>query len=86
VYTLPPVKGSNLTVLEPPTRCLHAKWSPLIAEPSRVAAAMADIRIGTFAFMGEGWTGSFYPQGMQPRDFLSNYATQFATVEVDSTF
>ncbi len=47
---------------------------------------MADIRIGTSAFMGEGWTGSFYPQGMQPRDFLSYYATQFATVEVVSTF
>ncbi|MGB2900286.1 MAG: DUF72 domain-containing protein, partial [Candidatus Acidiferrum sp.] len=30
--------------------------------------------------------GSFYPTGMQPRDFPSYYATQFATVEVDSTF
>ena len=27
-----------------------------------------------------------YPRGMQSRDFLSYYATQFATVEVDSTF
>src|SRR5437016_14101132 len=51
VYTLPPVKGSNLTALEPPTWGLHAKWSPLIPEPSRVADAMADIRIGTSAFI-----------------------------------
>src|SRR6266403_6345963 len=27
-----------------------------------------------------------YPRGMQSRDFLSYYATQFSTVEVDSTF
>ena len=30
--------------------------------------------------------GSFYPKGMRSRDFLSYYSTQFATVEVDSTF
>src|SRR5437762_9297289 len=32
------------------------------------------------------WQGSFYPSGMKSREFLSYYATQFATVEVDSTF
>jgi uncharacterized protein YecE (DUF72 family) len=47
---------------------------------------MADIRVGTSAFTAEGWEGSFYPKGMPPRDFLSFYATQFDTVEVDSTF
>jgi len=30
--------------------------------------------------------GPFYPEGMQPRDFLSYYATRFDTVEIDSTF
>jgi uncharacterized protein YecE (DUF72 family) len=44
------------------------------------------ILLGTSAFTAAGWEGSFYPKGMQPRDFLSYYATQFATVEVDSTF
>lgn len=44
------------------------------------------ILLGTSAFTANGWVGSFYPQGMQSRDFLSYYATQFATVEVDSTF
>src|SRR4029077_4383483 len=47
---------------------------------------MADIRIGTSAFTAEGWVGSFYPAGMQPRDFLSYYATKFDTVELDNTF
>jgi uncharacterized protein YecE (DUF72 family) len=46
----------------------------------------ANIRVGTSAFTAAGWEGSFYPSGMQPRDFLSYYATQFNTVEVDSTF
>jgi uncharacterized protein YecE (DUF72 family) len=44
------------------------------------------ILLGTSAFTAAGWEGSFYPRGMQPRDFLSYYATQFPTVEVDSTF
>ena len=44
------------------------------------------IFLGTSAFTAKGWEGSFYPRGMQSRDFLSYYATQFATVEVDSTF
>jgi uncharacterized protein YecE (DUF72 family) len=47
---------------------------------------MTDILIGTSAFTAEGWVGSFYPAGMQPRDFLSYYATQFKTVELDNTF
>jgi uncharacterized protein YecE (DUF72 family) len=47
---------------------------------------MADILLGTSAFTAEGWVGSFYPEGMQPRDFLSYYATKFHTVELDNTF
>ncbi len=42
--------------------------------------------LGTSAFTAAGWEGFFYPAGMNPRDFLPYYATQFATVEVDSTF
>jgi uncharacterized protein YecE (DUF72 family) len=44
------------------------------------------ILLGTSAFTANGWQGSFYPPGMNSRDFLSYYATQFPTVEVDSTF
>jgi uncharacterized protein YecE (DUF72 family) len=48
--------------------------------------SLPGIYLGTSAFTAAGWEGSFYPRGMQSRDFLSYYATQFATVEVDSTF
>jgi hypothetical protein len=44
------------------------------------------IYLGTSAFTAAGCEGSFYSPGMKSQDFLSYYATQFATVEVDSTF
>ena len=44
------------------------------------------VRVGTSAFTAAGWEGSFYPAGMSPRDYLSYYATQFDTVEIDSSF
>ncbi len=48
--------------------------------------SLPGILLGTSAFTADGWQPSFYPPGMKSRDFLSYYATQFATVEVDSTF
>jgi uncharacterized protein YecE (DUF72 family) len=45
-----------------------------------------NILLGTSAFTASGWEGSFYPKGMRSRDFLSYYASQFQTVEIDSTF
>jgi uncharacterized protein YecE (DUF72 family) len=53
---------------------------------SRYNPSMPELRIGTSAFTAAGWPGSFYPSGMQPRDFLTYYATKFDSVEVDSTF
>jgi Protein of unknown function DUF72 len=44
------------------------------------------ILLDTSAFTANGWEGSFYPPGMKSRDFLSYYASQFVTVEIDSTF
>jgi uncharacterized protein YecE (DUF72 family) len=32
------------------------------------------------------FAGSFYPANMNPRDYLSYYATKFNSVEIDSTF
>ncbi len=49
-------------------------------------ASLPEIRLGTSAFTAAGWEGSFYLAGMQPRGFLTYYATKFDTVEVDSTF
>jgi uncharacterized protein YecE (DUF72 family) len=48
--------------------------------------SLPGILLGTSAFTAKGWEGSFYPPGIKSRDFLSYYAAQFATVEVDSTF
>jgi uncharacterized protein YecE (DUF72 family) len=42
--------------------------------------------LGTSAFTAAGWPGSFYPAGMKPTDYLTYYATQFQTVEIDSTY
>jgi uncharacterized protein YecE (DUF72 family) len=42
--------------------------------------------LGTSAFTAAGWEGSFYPASVKSRDFLSYYATQFKTVEIDSTY
>jgi uncharacterized protein YecE (DUF72 family) len=42
--------------------------------------------LGTSSFTADGWQDSFYPPGMQPRNFLSYYAAQFKTVEIDSTY
>jgi uncharacterized protein YecE (DUF72 family) len=42
--------------------------------------------LGTSAFTANGWSGSFYPTGMKPNEYLSFYATKFRTVEIDSTY
>lgn len=46
----------------------------------------AQLRLGTSAFTAAGWEGSFYPAGLDSKDYLSYYAQHFDTVEVDSTF
>jgi uncharacterized protein YecE (DUF72 family) len=48
--------------------------------------SVSNIFLGTSSFTASGWQGSFYPKGMESRDFLSYYASQFAAVEIDSTF
>ncbi len=44
------------------------------------------LRLGTSSFTADGWNLTFYPAGMNSRDYLSYYATQFDTLEVDATF
>ena len=46
----------------------------------------AEIHLGTSSFTAIGWEGAFYPAGLKPIDYLGYYATQFGSVEVDSTF
>lgn len=44
------------------------------------------VRIGTSGWSYDHWAGSFYPEGLPPRDRLTYYADRFRTVEIDSTF
>jgi hypothetical protein len=48
--------------------------------------SLSGIFLGTSSFTASGWEGSFYPIGMRSKDFLRHYASQFQTVEIDSTF
>jgi hypothetical protein len=43
------------------------------------------IRIGTSGWSYPSWRPGFYPEGMQPADFLRFYAERFDTVELNST-
>ena len=44
------------------------------------------IRIGTSGFSYDDWVGPVYPPGLPKRDWLSFYAREFSTVEVNSTY
>ena len=57
--------------------------NPLIVERPYVAPGLL---LGTSSFTADGWQVSFYPPGTKPRNFLPYYATQFNTVEIDSTY
>lgn len=43
------------------------------------------IKIGTSGWSYPSWRPGFYPDGLQPAEFLAFYATRFDTVELNST-
>jgi uncharacterized protein YecE (DUF72 family) len=43
------------------------------------------IRIGTSGWSYPSWRPGFYPEGLQPAEFLGYYATRFDTVELNAT-
>ncbi len=57
-----------------------------VSEPASRPFSLPGMLLGTSSFTAAGWQGSFYPIGMRSKDFLSYYASQFQTVEIDSTF
>jgi len=65
---------------------LEEAGKPANTVPGDRPCSLPGILLGTSAFTANGWQGSFYPPGMNSRDYLSYYAKQFGTVEVDSTF
>jgi uncharacterized protein YecE (DUF72 family) len=73
----------------PKPRKADAQPSLFEAEPSQPIErpfSLPGIFLGTSSFTATGWEGSFYPIGMRSKDFLRHYASQFRTVEIDSTF
>jgi uncharacterized protein YecE (DUF72 family) len=43
------------------------------------------IRVGTSGWSYPSWRPGFYPEGMQPAEFLAHYASRFDTVELNTT-
>lgn len=46
----------------------------------------ASLRFGTSSWSEKSWVGPFYPAGTRPADMLAFYATEFPTVEADTTY
>ena len=44
------------------------------------------VLLGTSSWTAEGGEKTFYPPGAKPADYLTQYASQFNTVECDATF
>lgn len=42
--------------------------------------------LGSMGFSWKDWKGVFYPDHLDPTDFLSDYSRKFNAVEIDSTF
>jgi uncharacterized protein YecE (DUF72 family) len=79
---LKPIRQPTLFQMEKLDQPTELASEPKVERPY----SLSGILLGTSSFTATGWQGSFYPKGMQSRDFLSYYATRFNTVEIDSTF
>src|SRR5262245_41819348 len=44
------------------------------------------IRVGTSGFSYKEWKGSFYPEDLPVKQYLSFYAQHFSTTEINNTF
>lgn len=47
---------------------------------------MKEVFIGTSGWTYDGWRGPFYPKDLAKRNWLSFYATQFPTTEINGSF
>ena len=87
---MPPKRRSAVTPIKDPTLFEMGKLEAAgtLANSLSVERPYSEpgLFLGTSSFTATGWQGSFYPQGMRSRDFLSYYASKFQTVEIDSTF
>jgi uncharacterized protein YecE (DUF72 family) len=44
------------------------------------------LHVGTVGWGYNFWVGNFYPEGLKPTQFLSEYSKHFHSVEIDNTF
>jgi uncharacterized protein YecE (DUF72 family) len=77
-----PIRNATLFEMNKPEHAPQLVTSRNIERPYSAPGLL----LGTSSFTADGWQDSFYPPGMQTRNFLSYYATQFKTVEIDSTY
>jgi uncharacterized protein YecE (DUF72 family) len=79
--------SSKITPLPDGTPYLFDIAKPVASERKidRPFAAQG-VFLGTSSFTASGWQSTFYPPGTKSADYLKYYATQFQTVEIDSTF
>ena len=77
-----PIRNPTLFEMEKLERAPQLETSLKVERPYSEPGLL----LGTSSFTADGWQGSFYPPGMQTGNFLSYYATQFKTVEIDSTY
>ena len=49
-------------------------------------AKLDHLVVGSCSFTAQGWESTFYPPGLKKSAYLSYYAQQFGSVEVDATF
>ena len=52
----------------------------------KARGALARTHIGTSGYVYPDWRGRFYPQELAAREWLSRYAAQFDTVELNNAF
>ena len=51
-----------------------------------LSTSIPNLLLGTQGWSYPSWVGSFYPEGKKAKEYLSEYANHFPTVEIDSTY
>jgi uncharacterized protein YecE (DUF72 family) len=82
-----PLSDPTLTLFDiTPFTKSHEMPPQIMQRAAEQPPIIPGLRIGTSAFTAAGWSGSFYPPDLKPKDYLPFYATKFSSVEIDSTY
>ena len=57
-----------------------------MATPQDRQARIEKVHVGTMGWSYRFWSGRLYPKGLKPKEFLTEYAKHFNSVELDNTF